>query len=221
LREYLQEVTVVDGVQYHLTSDGWVVEDCIDKTLTHVIIRDEIDWKLIIGIDDSAFFMHPTIEYVEIPDTVEVIDKDAFWGCPNLKAVVCNGEYTCIEPAAFEGCLSLISFTAKGDILACKNAFKDCQKLQHLDCVISGVLPYAFANCSDLKQPLTFWDKIFHFHMNAFEGSGVSELRFLGGIPAIINDDDIDLAKFTWYGKSDSSITELAYLGINVQLTEP
>ena len=76
--EGLEYIAVKQGLAYAVYGIG----ECTDA---NIVIPEKVNGKPVIEIAEGAFKNNATIVSVQIPDSVEKIDKKAFSGCSNLE----------------------------------------------------------------------------------------------------------------------------------------
>lgn len=110
-----------DGV----TIDGYVGAE------TEVEIPAYIDGKPVQEINKNAFAYNPTLEKVDIPDSVFRIMKNAFYHCGNLREVKLSGQLWGIAECAFAECSSLkeISLPVTMEVIE-DDIFRGCLSME-------------------------------------------------------------------------------------------
>ena len=108
-------------------------------------------------INARAFYYNDVIETVEIPASVDIIDKYAFYGCSSLWKV--ESEAKVIGESAFEYCTYLTDLTiygvyGGGDRTIGKKAFYNCYRLEafELNHSVKSIGDSAFYGCSSLES---------------------------------------------------------------------
>lgn len=76
-------------------------------TKNKLTIPSHIDDKLVLTIEDSAFYGNTYIEEVIIPNTVIKIGYQSFIGCQNLKTIYIPKSVIYIGNSAFDNCPNL------------------------------------------------------------------------------------------------------------------
>lgn len=81
-------------------------------------------------IPEKAFENCAELEYINIPENINLISDSAFKNCSNLKSVIINGNNTSIGSNAFSGCIELKCINNAGNITSVgRNAFLNCSNL--------------------------------------------------------------------------------------------
>lgn len=110
-------------------------------------------------INGDVFFNSLKLEKIEIPKSVEIIDREAFSGCKNLKECIFEEESNIkiIYEEAFKECKSLkeIEIPESTKYLGGK-AFEDCEALEKVvfkeGCDIKILHMGVFFGCTGLKE---------------------------------------------------------------------
>ena len=109
--------------------DGVKTITAVDKTLTEIIIPDDVE-----AIADGAF-AEAAITSIVVPDTVTEMGDGVFAGCTALTTAELPSGMTTIPACTFDGCSSLTEVTVDNatEIIG-EGAFRDCKKLETLNC---------------------------------------------------------------------------------------
>ena len=105
------------------------------------------------NIDYGTFISCPSLESINIPNTVELISGYAFNGCKSLKNIKIPSSVTKILNYAFENCTSLIEINIPNGVKTIEaRVFKGCTSLKDITIPNSVVSidTEAFANCTSL-----------------------------------------------------------------------
>lgn len=86
----------------------------------------------IYGIGVAAFRGYPNLETVEMPDSLDYIDKEAFKNCTSLKNIRWPQKYLSIQTEAFSGCTALEEVVLPDGLCQILDAFKDCTGLKKI-----------------------------------------------------------------------------------------
>lgn len=85
-------------------------------------------------IPSKAFENCSELEYINIPESISIIENNAFKNCSNLKSVILNNSNTTVMSSAFSGCVSLECVINANNIKSIgRNAFSNCDKLVFYD----------------------------------------------------------------------------------------
>ena len=115
---------------YELKSDQIKIIKYIGKEKT-IRIPQTIEGKVVTIIDTQAFANLSFIEKIELPETVETINKGAFKNCSSLKTIELPEALTVLNSEIFKGCTSLVSIGLPYDLKRiCKSAFEGCSSLK-------------------------------------------------------------------------------------------
>ena len=226
---------IQDGVIFQEFAGGLRVLGFVDKNDTRhklfipeFILRTtatgELKKLFVTEIAKHAFFESQHIQSVEFPKTVTVIGHYAFKGCKNLKEVECkttgwfNGGLG-IQRCAFQDCKKLQKVRLNRPVSWIANdVFNGCLHLERFDADCKEIHKGAFENCN-LKR-LVFTSNA-SIHGGSIEASGVQELVFYDNVRYATQGvwKWIKAAGITVYCPENSRLAELAYDGVNVELT--
>ncbi len=184
----------------------------------------EIKKWSVIEISKAAFVDSAHIQSVEFPKTVTLIGHYAFQNCKNLKEVTCttNGWFNGgmgLQTGAFQGCRKLQKVRLNRVVNWVANeAFSGCLHLEIFDADVQGVLKDSFKDCNLKRLVFTSNARI---HGNSIEKSGVQELVFKDNIAYATQQTWkwIKKSGITVYCPENSRLADLAYEGVNVELT--
>ena len=103
-----------------------------------------------------AFSAGPTIERIDLPDTITAIGSSAFSGCRSLTAVNLTDALTSIGSSAFYGCRSLTAINLTDALTSIgSHAFSECENVDFGHLSLSNlrtVGEWAFYGCSGLTS---------------------------------------------------------------------
>lgn len=151
---------MVDGVfifdnfdvqRKYLTVKGLTAQ-ASQATLT---IPSQSNGKPVVAINGGAFSSCPSLEAVNIPDSVLSIGAEAFKDCFHLRLVNLyktgfpSGILE-IEASAFSGCVALEQFNSDVHVAAAKKAFYECRNLHSFNAVIVSADKHSFYRCQNL-----------------------------------------------------------------------
>ena len=160
-----------DGFTYEVRDGKATITGCTKENVYMLEIPQTIDDYPVVGIGAEAFFRHPTLLDLKIPEGVETIGTYAFGQCSNLSWVELPDSLTTIEDKAFYNCVSLINVWFGYNLKTIgEGAFAFCY---YLDDIL--ILPYklesigasAFYDCNTLEQ-VTLPDSLKEIGSKAF-----------------------------------------------------
>ncbi|WHE88248.1 leucine-rich repeat domain-containing protein [Lachnoanaerobaculum gingivalis] len=137
------------------------------------------------NISGDVFFNSLKLEKIEIPKSVEIIEREAFSGCQNLKECIFEegSNIKIIYEEAFKECKSLkeIEIPESTKYLGGK-AFEDCESLEKVvfkeGCDIKILNMGVFWGCTDLKE-ITLPSSLEEVYFAAFAHcESLEEIRF-------------------------------------------
>lgn len=170
---------VVGGVEYRYdkSDETYYASTVKDKRITSVKVASEIGGVPVKTIADEAFAKCGSLESIEIPDTVTVIDFcafedcvslgtvklpaglkeigfSAFDGCSGLKAIFIPETVEKIDESAFWGCDELLSVVVPKNVdIVPQSCFECCEKLKTV--AVAGATEigsWAFDGCETLTE---------------------------------------------------------------------
>ena len=117
--------------RFKMSSDGEGL--CIDKYLgndDYVIIHSQYKGLPVKEIGGSAF-SYSSVETVNIPDSVEIIEGNAFCACGNLRSITLPRKLKKVGYCAFSNCsnLSDMNIHTFGKVDFSESAFYHCSSL--------------------------------------------------------------------------------------------
>lgn len=134
--EYSEEVQKPVDYEYEVLEDGtasitkyngWDKEESI-------VIPDTLDGYTVTSIGRFAFENNQDIKYVEIPDTVNIIQYEAFSDCRSLENILIPEGVNEIEASAFQNCISLKEIILPESLTKLWHmAFYNCEKLEKIE----------------------------------------------------------------------------------------
>ncbi len=144
------------GLQFTLSEDGtyYILSACVEP-VTSVVIPAEVNGLPVKEIGREVFYQFTTLESVEIPDSVTVIEKFAFDSCYNLKEIEFPDSLTYIGHYAFNYCISLTSIKIPNSVTFLGiGAFGYCFNLTGVEMsdAVTYIGSWAFANCPGLTN---------------------------------------------------------------------
>lgn len=136
-------------------------------TLQNVQLPDSLT-----SIHEAAFEECTDLLEMKIPNSVTVIGQSAFWGCASLQTIEFPSALTDLGSSAFADCPSLTAVILPAGItIISKNAFSGCVGLQTVE-LSSGPKSIdndAFRGCSNLTS-VAFPETVEHIERGAFYG---------------------------------------------------
>ena len=128
------EETPAEYFSWTEKTDGTVeISGLLDKTLTEIVIPDEIDGKTVTSIGYSAFSNCSNLSSITIPEGVTSIGKNAFFNCSGLSSITIPEGVNLIDFYTFSGCSNLISITIPSSVTDIdSDAFRNTPKLEEL-----------------------------------------------------------------------------------------
>ena len=141
--------------EYSLLDDGTVSISKYTGTDKNVNIPSVINKRKVTEIGFSAFYNCKTLESVNIPNEVIMIDKYAFLDCENLKNVTLPNNIHIINWGAFENCKSLKYIEIPDSVyIIGYEAFSGCVSMTSvvIPDSVREIRGSAFSNCTNLKD---------------------------------------------------------------------
>jgi len=163
--ETLRKVTIGSGVK-RIHDQAF----CGCTRLKTVIMRSG-DKSLEIGT--SAFSGCESLERVEFPDSLAVLESYAFHGCAKLLSVTISNHVNSIGLGAFGGCSSLKTVTINSNAAISDDCFMDCSSLTSVDFTLEKIPSlgsHAFQKCISLVVDPEWADRFTDVAKNTFEG---------------------------------------------------
>lgn len=159
------------------------------KTLSEIIVPEEIGGCTVTGIGDDAFRDCTNLRSFIIPDSVTAIGGYAFINCSNLESVNIPEKITAINGYTFYGCSSLTNIQLPEGITRIGiSAFNGCSVLEELQLpeTITEVGMSAFKGCDKLKSitiknGMNFWYETIGFNYDS-SGMPVSSFEEKGSV---------------------------------------
>ena len=145
--QYTAIFSISDGTIAGLTSYG--------KTLSNIVIPNEIDGVEITSIGDSAFSNCYSLISIEIPDSVTSIGSSAFYDCDSLTSITIPDSVTSIGNSAFRSCSGLTSVVIGDSVTSIGSyAFAYCSSLTSIEIPdsVTSIGSYAFSSCYRLTS---------------------------------------------------------------------
>ena len=141
---------------FNLTSDySFYILSKYTGTATSVVIPRLYNGLRVNAIGANAFKDNEYIEYIEIPNTVEIIRQSAFANCTNLSSIIIPGNVKTVEQDAFNGCSNLKNVIVQSGVETLGDrVFQDCISLNNIN-LENGILSIgvmAFDNCLSLQS---------------------------------------------------------------------
>ena len=148
--------------------------------------RDKIQ-KVVIepgvtSIGKHAFYWHPVLTSISIPDTVTSIGIGAFDNCSNLTNISIPGNVTNIGVSAFKDCSNLTTISIPDGVTSIgNNTFLRCFKLKNVSIPdsVTSIGTYAFNACHRLTS-ISIPDSVTSIGDGAFQDSGITDVYYAG-----------------------------------------
>lgn len=141
--------------EYSLLNDGTVSISEYTGSDKNVNIPSVINKRKVTEIGFSAFYNCKTLESVNIPNEVIVIDNYAFLDCENLKNVTLSNNIHIINWGAFENCKSLKYIKIPDSVyIIGYEAFSGCISMTSvvIPDSVREIRGSAFSDCTNLKD---------------------------------------------------------------------
>lgn len=149
------------------------------------------------SIEQEVFRNHTEIQFVEMPDSVQMIGAAAFYGCSKLSKIKFSDHLTMIGKQAFQDCISLESISIPDSVTEIAPAafwgciaLKDVKFSNNLTEISNGL----FSRCESL-QYVVIPDSVTVIRQGAFSFTGLKYIR----IPSAVT--DVEKRAF-WYCSS-------------------
>ncbi len=174
-------------------------------------------------------FERARLEYVELPDTVTVIEDGIFLKCNSLTQIQLPAALTTIGTSAFSNCASLKEIEIPDTVTSIGNAaFGNCVKLESIELPesLTALNTNLFMNCMELKnvklpngidsinygtfsgcsslESITLPDSLTSIGTKAFESSGLTSLCIPASVKTIDNSAFLNSNIDTIYGYAGS-----------------
>ena len=171
-------------------------------------------------IERYAFSGCEALEEIELPEHVEYIEEYAFWACSNLNSIVLNNDLEIIHQRAFASCTKLQSLDLPTGLEEIRQfAFDGCSSLRAVN------FPYtlveignsAFLDCSSLKE-VDLPDRLESLGEDAFQNCTALETLYIGdGLTEIQNAAFYCCTslKDVWLGSNMETVGYAAFWGCN------
>ena len=128
-------------LSYSILADNTIlITGCDVQASGNLVLPSEIDGSSVVGISTLAFNGCTSIQSVNIPDSIEVIDSQAFQGCLDLEKVILENENININKNVFDQCnkLNLVDFNETEFTLLFDNPSEEIPYLVNL---LSTIIP--------------------------------------------------------------------------------
>ena len=183
------------GLEYEKQDGGYKVVGIGDYEDAVLVIPETYKGKPVVAIGAEAFTKNKEIGFLEIPDSVTVIEDKAFASCTRLEGVTMGNGVTTIGKEAFAYCDSLKSITFSNSLTKIDDmAFYTCRKLLAISFPdsLETIGKSAFAGASDREvhnglQTVNFGKGLKNIGENAFLNcANLLDVIIPDGAPTVI-----------------------------------
>lgn len=122
-------------------------------------------------IGSNTFRDCTSLEKIELPSNLKILDDSLFSGCSNLKSIILPYSVTEVGNSVFSYCTSLKEITFGSDVKKIgNNAFDGCASLETISLpnTVSSIGKWAFRECTALKE-VVFCKGIITIEQAAFQ----------------------------------------------------
>lgn len=194
------------------------------KSFTKIKIPKSIGGYTVTEIGSRAFAGMLELQFLELPQTIQIIENSAFAGCKSLLSVTfyetkSSFQFLFLNDGAFMNCIQLEKFTTNStsvEIYATNSVFADCEQLSFIDGRFALLGVKTFLNCSRLS-------KVAFAHNAMWKASAFTGCRNLTDIVLWGDFKFLKPKSFSWLKKKTihcpvtSPFAELVYEGINIK----
>lgn len=179
-------------------SDGGVIITGYKSSDAEVLIPQEIEDKLVTGIESNVFAGNTAIKSVVVPEAVVKIEPSSFKGCTSLETVALSDDIQEIGESAFENCSALKSINMPSKLVVIYgNAFAECTSLETV--TFPDTLQYfgegAFYNCT-LINSVTIPKAVDDFNGSVFAGcTSLENINVSGENPNYMSEANVIYSK--------------------------
>ena len=190
-----------DGILYEISDGKATLKRISDRTLTDIVIPDDIDGIPVVGFNRTQFTMMRQMKSVKLGDNIteipaygfeglteletielgkgiETIGEYAFRNCSSLKNIIFNDGLKLIKHYAFDGCSSLVSVELPDSLEKIEyNAFEYCDNLESIK--LGNGLEYLDENVfygSTKLSDISFGENLKHIGYGTFHDYSISSL---------------------------------------------
>lgn len=183
------------GLEYEKQDGGYKVVGIGEYEDAVLVIPETYKGKPVVAIGAGAFTKNKEIGFLEIPDSVTVIEDKAFASCTRLEGVTMGNGVTTIGKEAFAYCDSLKSITFSNSLKTIgESAFYTCRKLLAISFPdsLETIGKSAFAGASDREvhnglQTVNFGKGLKNIGENAFLNcANLLDVIIPDGAPTVI-----------------------------------
>ena len=114
-QEVIEPTIGSNGLTYEMdeTGDFAICTGIGNATDTDIVIASHFEGVIVQEIASSAFYQNESVQSVQIPDGIKIINQKAFFECASLTTVEISSTVTVIGAQAFRNCPKLNSVTVE------------------------------------------------------------------------------------------------------------
>lgn len=194
------------------------------KSFTKIKIPKSIGGYTITEIGSRAFAGMLELQFLELPQSIQMIENSAFAGCKSLLSVIfyetkSSFQFLFLNDGAFMNCIRLEKFVTNStsvEIYATHSVFADCEQLTFVDGRFALLGIKTFLNCSKLTKVALAHNAM--WKSSAFTGCcSLTDVVVWGDIKFLKPKSFAWLKKKNIHCPSTSPLAELVYEGITIK----